>query len=157
WRSAPGTEAPKQDVVPSRFVKLLDERGQFSDLDFIFNQDYMCWATQGEIAHRDLEKLGESDRGIILFRKMLTDQLDLMAEGREPTINVFRDPAENTGLEYPAIPQEEGEWAGATFGERDTYHPSEAGYSRDADKINAAMASWKGFKSEATWAQSEWR
>jgi len=49
----------------------MDEQGQFTNLDVTFNQDYMCWITQGDIAKRHLEKLGESDRGIILFRKML--------------------------------------------------------------------------------------
>ena len=38
----------------------------------------MAWITQGEIAQRDLEKLGESDRGIIMFRRMLRDQIKLM-------------------------------------------------------------------------------
>jgi len=156
WKPAPGTEAPKQDMVPSRVVQLRNEQGQYSDLNLLFNQDYMCWATQGEIAHRDLEKLGESDRGIILFRRMLMEQLDIMKEGGEPTINIFRDPMENVGLEYPAIPHEEGEWVGATFGERGfKYRPTEGGYSRDADKIEAVMASWKDFRPAGVWAQGD--
>jgi 5,5'-dehydrodivanillate O-demethylase oxygenase subunit len=156
WKAAPGADAPQQDVVPSRFVQLTDERGQFADLDFLFNQDYMCWATQGEIAHRDLEKLGESDRGVILYRQMLLQQLDLMKEGGEPTVNVFRDPAENTGLEYPAIPHEEGALVGAPVGERGyKYRPSEAGYSRDADKIEATMGTWKGVDLHGVWGQGE--
>ena len=147
WRAAPGAEAPKQDVVPSRVVPLLDNKGQFADLNLLFNQDYMCWATQGDVARRELEKLGESDRGIILFRKMLTEQLDIMKEGGEPTVNIIRDPADNQGLEYPAIPHEMQEYVGASLGERGyQYRPSEGGYSRDADKIEATMATWKGFK-----------
>ncbi len=145
WRAAPGAEAPKQDVVPSRVVQLRDEHGQYADLNRLFYQDYMCWATQGEIARRDLEKLGESDRGIILFRKMLAEQLDVLKEGGEPTINVFRDPAENAGLEYPAIPHEEQEWVGAPM-RGFTYRPSEGGFSRDAEKIEATMATWKDVK-----------
>jgi 5,5'-dehydrodivanillate O-demethylase oxygenase subunit len=145
WRAAPGTEAPKQNVVPSRVVPLIDEKGQYAELNLLFNQDYMCWATQGDVAKRELEKLGESDRGVILFRKMLSEQLDIMKEGGDPTINVIRDPAENQGLEYPAIPHEMGPYVGASFGERGLkYHPSEGGYSRDADKIEATMATWKG-------------
>jgi 5,5'-dehydrodivanillate O-demethylase len=147
WRAAPGTEAPPQDIVPSREVSLTNEKGEFTDLDFLFNQDYMCWATQGPIAQRQLEKLGESDRGIILFRQMLVDQLEIMEKGDEPTLNVFRDPADNQGLEYPAIPHEMGEYVGAALGERgQKYRPSESGYSRDADKIEATMATWKGFE-----------
>jgi len=158
WKSAPGTEAPKQDVVPSRVVPLRDERGQYADLNLLFNQDYMCWATQGDVARRDLEKLGESDRGVILYRQMLADQLDIMSEGGEPTINVFRDAAENRDLEYPHIPHEEMEWVGATFGEHGySYHPTEVGYSRDADKIEAAMASWKDVDLSDVWSQGEAR
>ena len=48
--------------MPSRIVPLIDAQGQFTDLDITFNQDYMCWVTQGDIARRHLEKLGESDR-----------------------------------------------------------------------------------------------
>ena len=113
WRAAPGTKAPDQEVVPSRVVPLYDENG-YLIVDVLFNQDYMAWMTQGDIAKRELEKLGESDKGIILFRKMLTDQLNLVQDGAEPSVNVFRDPSENTGLEYPVIPHESGEFVGAS-------------------------------------------
>ena len=122
--------------MPSRSVPLLDEQGQFTNLDVTFNQDYMCWITQGDIARRHLEKLGESDRGIILFRKMLLEQVNLVQAGQEPTMNIFRHPAENDGLDFPVIPNEAGAWVGAPRSDNFTYHPQEAGYSRDADKIH---------------------
>jgi 5,5'-dehydrodivanillate O-demethylase len=143
WRAAPGKTAPLQDVVPSRIVPLLDEQGQFTDLDVTFNQDYMCWITQGDIARQHLEKLGESDRGIILFRKLLLEQVTLVRTGQEPTMNIFREPSENEGLDFPLIPNEAGAWIGAPRGGNFTYQPQEAGYSRDADKIEAVMATWK--------------
>ena len=130
----------------SHCFKLLDvdRRGATrTDLDVTFNQDYMCWITQGAIAKRNLEKLGESDRGVILFRKMLLEQVKLVNSGMEPTLNIFRDPAENEGLEHPVIPNEAGEWVGAPRGGNFSYHPQEVGYSRDADKIEAVMATWK--------------
>jgi 5,5'-dehydrodivanillate O-demethylase len=148
WRAAPGKAAPPQEVVPSRIVPLTDEQGQFTDLDITFNQDYMCWVTQGDIARRHLEKLGESDRGIILFRKMLLEQVNLVRDGHEPTMNIFRDPAENESLDVPVIPNEGGEWVGAPRGGNFTYHPQETGYSRDADKIEAVMATWKDIVDE---------
>jgi len=46
-------------------------------------------------------------------------------------------------LTFPVIPNEAGAWVGAPRGENFTYHPQEAGYSRDADKIEAVMATWK--------------
>ena len=81
WRAAPGTEAPKQDVVPSRDRPAARRTTGVHDLDLTFNQDYLCWTTQGEIAQRELEKLGEGDKGIILFRKLLLEQIALMQDG----------------------------------------------------------------------------
>lgn len=74
---------------------------------------------------------------------MLLEQVDLVRASKEPTINIFRDPAENERLDVPVIPNEAGEWVGAPRGGHFTYHPQEAGYSRDADKIEAVMATWK--------------
>jgi 5,5'-dehydrodivanillate O-demethylase len=99
YRAAPGHEAPKQDFVPYRYVPLHDEKGKWVT-NYLFNQDYMAWATQGPIANRHLEKLGESDKGIILFRKLLQEQLVLAAEGGDP-MNVFRDPEEAAFVEVP--------------------------------------------------------
>ncbi len=56
------------------------------------------WYTQGAIADRTQEKLGLSDRGIIMYRQMLRDNLRRMLEGEDP-MNVFRDPAENEYIE----------------------------------------------------------
>ena len=41
---------------------------------------------------------GHSDEGIILYRKMLKDNLRQMQLGQEP-LNVFRDPAEAACIE----------------------------------------------------------
>ena len=60
----------------------------------------MAWVTQGPIAERQLERLGESDKGIILYRRLLREQMAIAADGRDP-MNVFRDPAQNTILHMP--------------------------------------------------------
>ena len=91
WRAAPGHSAPRQDVVPYRYVQLRDDNGEFAHQVYTFNQDYMAWATQGPVAERDQERLGESDTGIILFRRLLQEQTDLVLDGGEP-LNVFREP-----------------------------------------------------------------
>lgn len=135
WRAAPGTEAPRQDVVPCRMVPVQDDEGRFLHLDVFFSQDYMVWVSQGDIAQRHLEKLGESDRGIIMFRRMLMQQLQLLREGKEPTLNILRDPAKNQCID---LPLEASRFRGGF-----TYVPTEPGYSRDAAKIEAVMETWK--------------
>jgi len=50
----------------------------------------MAWETQGPVANRSGEHLGESDRGIILFRKLLRDQIRAVQNGEDP-IGVTRD------------------------------------------------------------------
>jgi 5,5'-dehydrodivanillate O-demethylase len=69
-------------------------------------QDIAAWITQGPIADRSQEKLGESDKGIIMYRRMLRQQLALMEDGGEP-INVFRDPAKNVCIDLPWEGQED--------------------------------------------------
>ena len=60
-----------QDVVPAREFELQNDKGEYQNLGVFFMQDYLVWANQGPIAKRKLEKLGESDRGVIMFRKQL--------------------------------------------------------------------------------------
>ena len=92
--------APRQEEVPSYDLPLLDEQGLYR-LDVLLVQDFMAWATQGGIADRSVEKLGESDRGIILYRRLLKEQMDIVADGGDP-MNVFRDPAQNAIIEISA-------------------------------------------------------
>ena len=40
---------------------------------FTVDQDKMAWETQGPVAKRYLERLGKSDVGIILYRRLLTE------------------------------------------------------------------------------------
>jgi 5,5'-dehydrodivanillate O-demethylase len=175
WRGAPGTTVPKQEVIPSRYVPLYDENGRFI-VDIQFNQDYMAWYTQGAIAKRNLEKLGESDKGIILFRNQLKQQLEVMQDGGEP-MNVFRTEEENSDLTDPSIPNETNHWPGGYIENtaqprnadrvRDeqgrpwqdafVYVPGEAGYSADGDKIRAALDSWKDFPKDRLKALHEGR
>src|SRR5262247_2316190 len=88
-----------------------DEDGQvdWQRLDNNSGQDIMAWITQGPIADRSQEKLGESDKGIILYRRMLRQQLALVEAGGEP-MNVFRDPEQNHCIELPCEGQD-NPWA----------------------------------------------
>ena len=57
------------------------------------DQDRMAIEQQGTIADRPNERLGVSDGGIILQRKMLRDSLDAIGEGKDP-LCIIRDPAQ---------------------------------------------------------------
>lgn len=95
----PGVTAPTQDTIPTREVPMYDDQGR-QLLDFNQAQDRMAWTTQGAIASRDKERLGESDTGVIMYRRMLQKQAAIVADGGDP-LNVFRDPAKNQIIELP--------------------------------------------------------
>jgi len=137
FRAAPGTVAPKQTSVPVRYVQIFDEQGNWTNLEFTFNQDYMSWASQGPVAERNREKLGESDKGIILYRRLIKQQLDRMAQGQDP-MNVFRDAA---AAKYVALPLEHITY-GVKNPRRPSYVPAEAGWSTDRPLIDATLATW---------------
>ena len=95
----PEVEVPKQEVVPVYEVPIYDENGQII-VNFIDGQDSMVIISQGVIADRSKEKLGESDKGVILYRRQLKEQMELVLDGGEP-MNTFRDPAQNQCLNLP--------------------------------------------------------
>jgi LigXa C-terminal domain like len=60
-------------------------------------KDPAAWITQGQIADRSQEHLGRSDRGIILYRQMLEENIARVERGEDP-MNTFRDPDQNVYL-----------------------------------------------------------
>ena len=73
---------------------------QWQFLDNNSGQDIAAWMTQGAIADRSTEALSRSDRGIILYRHLLEEQVAIIESGRDP-MNVFRDPTKNVYLHLP--------------------------------------------------------
>lgn len=74
---------PVMDVVRD----LWSGRQSYADVqhpDLAIVQDIAVQAGQGRIEDRDNERLGRSDAGIILWRKILTRELRAIAEGRKP-------------------------------------------------------------------------
>ena len=135
FRAAPGSTAPKQETIPARMVQLFDEQGNWTNLEHTFNQDYLCWASQGPVAERNREKLGESDKGIILFRRLLRDQLKQFQEGKTP-MNVFRGGEREVALALPLEKVPMGTHR------KPIYFPGEAGWSADRTLIEETMATW---------------
>jgi 5,5'-dehydrodivanillate O-demethylase len=70
-----------------------DELGRvFADV--IVKQDEMVWVGQGEISDRTTEHLATSDQGIMIYRKVILEQLAKIARGEDP-MAVIRDPEVN--------------------------------------------------------------
>lgn len=53
--------------------------------------DYEAMTSQGKIAHHSEEHLATTDRGIVMLRRLLQKQLDVVARGGDPA-GVFFDP-----------------------------------------------------------------
>ena len=75
------------------FVATKNDNGEFH-LNHFASQDHMAWETQGPIADRTDEHLGEADRGVIMFRKLLHEQISAVQQGQDP-IGVNFDPAKD--------------------------------------------------------------
>jgi 5,5'-dehydrodivanillate O-demethylase len=65
-------------------------------------QDSMAWETQGPITDRSKEHLGSADRGIVLLRRMLREQIEVVQKGGDP-LGVIRDPAKDKLIIIPVI------------------------------------------------------
>jgi 5,5'-dehydrodivanillate O-demethylase len=74
-------------------ANLFDEKGRILP-DTIPHQDMLGWVAQGPITDRTAEHLGQSDKGVILYRKLLEEQLDRIAKGQDP-MGIIRDRSKN--------------------------------------------------------------
>ncbi len=97
-----GADVPPQlltQTPPHYDVPIMLPNGEFN-LDLIDAQDIMAWVTQGPIADRTRETLGNSDRGIVTYRRMLMRELAKVQKGEDP-IGILRDPAKNVCVDLP--------------------------------------------------------
>jgi 5,5'-dehydrodivanillate O-demethylase len=127
--------AQRLEDIPVYRVPLpgVDERGipVWELFDNNSGQDNMAWISQGERMQRNLENLGESDAGIILYRRLLNEQIKIVEDGGEP-MNVFRDPAKNQCVTFP---YEGAEGAGDETG--DVVY----GYARRTERLSSGTSS----------------
>ena len=91
--SKDGSIVEQSGEPPIEYVGTKNGEGEFH-LDNFTSQDHMAWETQGPIADRAIEHLGEGDRGIIMLRKLLRDQIHAVQNGQDP-VGVNRDPAKD--------------------------------------------------------------
>ena len=92
-------EVPAQGSIPYTSIELKNPDGTWRSDDTLA-QDHAAWILQGPIMDRSAERLCESDRGLILYRKMLDEQAAVVEDGAEP-LNVIRDPDENVLIHVP--------------------------------------------------------
>jgi len=64
----------------------------------VMAQDHMTWETQGPIADRSLERLANSDRGVILLREILQREIEKVQKDIDPK-GVIKDPAQHTMID----------------------------------------------------------
>ena len=69
------------------------------------NQDFAAWVGQGEMADRSKEHLGCSDRGVIMMRKRLLDDLERI-KNDQVLKAVYRDPATQGRIDLPIFDRE---------------------------------------------------
>jgi 5,5'-dehydrodivanillate O-demethylase len=92
----PGVTIAEQEFVPYVERELYDAKGRLNNT-IVPAQDEAAWVMQGPVTDRTTEHLGVTDVGIILFRRMINENLKIVEDGGEP-INVHRDPAKNIAI-----------------------------------------------------------
>lgn len=90
--------AADQDHVPYSYIGPIktpyDDHGVTRyqhRMDTFAGQDGMAWETQGPVTNREVEHLANSDKGVIMFRRMLDQQITTVAEGGDP-LGMLREP-----------------------------------------------------------------
>jgi 5,5'-dehydrodivanillate O-demethylase len=102
-----------QERVPYWYSPIKDERTGRWITSHVMNQDFVAWVGQGTNSDRWNEHLGESDRGVIMMRRRLLDDIKLIADGGEPKALV-RDEELNRCVPLPIIGRERLKGEGVT-------------------------------------------
>jgi 5,5'-dehydrodivanillate O-demethylase len=71
-----------------------------------YSQDKMAWETPGELFDRTSERLGASDKGIVLFRRMLAEELERVERGLDP-LGVLRGPDADQMISITTVAEED--------------------------------------------------
>lgn len=98
--------SPADGDTPWEYFAIRDGNGDYR-LEHVLVQDAMAWETQGAPTDRTQEHLGVGDEGIIIFRKLLREQIDIVQRGGEP-LGLVRDPIKNRLIEFDVINERVG-------------------------------------------------
>jgi 5,5'-dehydrodivanillate O-demethylase len=88
WLGINFAEVPSDTPVVLRQPDRNHKDGSYK-MDTFMSQDAMAVETQGVIFDRSRERLGASDRGIVMFRKMLKEQIENVSRGSRPIANLY--------------------------------------------------------------------
>ncbi len=87
------------DRVHTYEVPFKDNSGEFI-VDNVDGQDMMAWISQGTIADRTLENLGATDKGVVMYRRMLKREMEKVVAGIDP-MGLVRDSSRNKCIDLP--------------------------------------------------------
>lgn len=130
-----GREVTPQETVPVYEVPWRNPDGSFR-VDFVDGGDIMAWVTQGAIADRTRELLVSSDRGVVLLRRLLLEQLERVERGEDP-LGVIRDPERNQFIRFA---QEHDKLGGSTAFLRRAMDISHARFSPIREQVLAMLS-----------------
>ena len=96
-----GVTVPKHllEKVHTYEVPFVDDKGEFI-VDNVDGQDMMAWISQGVIADRSLENLGATDKGVVMYRRLLKREMQKVKAGIDP-MGIVRDSARNERIDLP--------------------------------------------------------
>jgi 5,5'-dehydrodivanillate O-demethylase len=109
---SPTEKSPAEQDPPFQFSALKTGPRQYN-LDLVSAQDSMAWETQGAITDRTQEHLGASDEGVILLRKLLREQIEIVQKGGDP-LGVIRNREQNHDIELDVINERIGLYRSAS-------------------------------------------
>ncbi len=120
YNGVPEEQRPfKQERIPYWYSPIKDETTGRWITSHVMNQDFVAWVGQDTVADGTQEHLGASDRGVLMMRRRLLDDLKLIADGGEPKALV-RDEELNRCVPLPIIGRDgfiDGTPPGVTLGE----------------------------------------
>ena len=85
--------ADSKPIVVNREEVMYNDLG-LVDAPYVLRQDEMAWIGQGPLSERTIEHLATSDKGIMLYRKLLLENVAKVERGEDP-MAVVRDPEVN--------------------------------------------------------------
>jgi 5,5'-dehydrodivanillate O-demethylase oxygenase subunit len=89
------TDGQPPNPMEIKHLDLFEKDGTFiGDPCAVVTQDMIAWVGQGPISDRTRENLASSDKGVIIYHKLLFENLARIERGEDP-LGIVRDRAEN--------------------------------------------------------------